>query len=98
MKITCEKCDFWNLHPFRNPDALIKTEDCRRRAPVMLPNPDGSGMYRNAEWPRTDPTDWCGDGEPISDVTQKARQAERSKMKKSPWNKYFPIEPPERHA
>jgi hypothetical protein len=47
MKITCEKCCYWEGP---EPDVTVETGFCRRHAPD-----------HEDDWPLTEPTDWCGE-------------------------------------
>ena len=72
----CKDCAFWmkpsqtqsgrfpeRPTPNRNDDA---PRECRRHAPIATPlfrSIDGQPDFAEQYWPKTSPTDWCGDFE-----------------------------------
>jgi hypothetical protein len=62
MTKSCASCEF--------SQAVKDALECRRRAPPAIPFfTDTSG---SANWPRVQPTDWCGDYVELADKRRRA--------------------------
>ena len=84
MQITCDKCNFWKPPGGWDETWAVKAADCRRHPPVAV-DPGNDGLYKNAQWPRTDPDDWCGDAEPITAETSEARRVAKEQSDNNPF-------------
>lgn len=51
----CETCAFWNR------DSSAFAHECRRFPPQYAETQDGRAIELKRVWPKTPPTDWCGE-------------------------------------